>query len=571
MESPSVLQELAELKETVKMLLAAQQQSAPDQQSLAAGLDGLSARSLQTSQFDSGDTAWMLMSTVLVFFMTMPGITLYYCGRVREKNVLATVMQMFTITCIITVWWLICGYSFCFGPIVLSNNNNQVFGPVGSHRFWFENMGLDTAHPLAPTVPESVFCMYQLMFAIVTAALIPGSFADRMQYSAMVIFITLWHIVVYCPIAHAVWHPNGFLNAAGVLDYAGGNVVHISAGCAGLMSAVIIGKRRGYGTDNFEPHNLLVTFMGTCMLWMGWFGFNAGSAFRANERAGYALLVSMIAACMGALSWAGSELLATKRTDVLALVHGSIAGLVAITPASGYVDQTGGFFIGLLSGPVCYFGALLKFNLGYDDALDAFGVHAIGGSLGGILTGFFAQASFCGQNGVFYADTTVGGTQLGIQIYGIVVVFAWSCVATGAILLFVDKLVGLRVSASQEDEGLDATIHGDLMELIMPHLMGSAVKKFNAVKNPEQAGEEDFIQGLELGKITSRNSDGVPSSVNSSFSDTRGPGSMSASFRLDDGLHNWVPAVSSSTPPAVDANAPHSATNETTATPPKQL
>lgn len=423
-----------------------------------------------SSQISAGDTAWMLMSTILVFFMTMPGISLYYCGRVRIKNVLATVMQSYSIVCVITFWWLCWGYSLSFGPVKnITGNGSPIIAEGDTGRFWFQHMSVSTIHPLAPTIPESVFCMYELMFAIVTAALICGSFADRMQYFPFIIFISLWHLCVYCPIAHAVWHPDGFLHKAGVLDYAGGNVVHVSAGMAGLVSAIIIGVRKGFGTEAFEASNILTSFMGMCMLWMGWFGFNAGSSFGANERAGYALLVSQIAAAVGSLSWMLTEMKFIGRPSVLGMIHGSIAGLVAITPASGYVDQTGAVVIGLLSGPVCYFGARAKYSFGYDDALDAFGVHAIGGILGGILTAFFARKEFGSVDGIFYSsaeDLPAAGRLLGLQIYGLVVCGGWSAIATGAILLLVDKTIGLRVSADQEEEGLDATIHGDVVEYL---------------------------------------------------------------------------------------------------------
>lgn len=428
--------------------------------------ENTSQRKLQGS-FNDGDTAWMLTSCALVLFMTIPGLALFYSGMARTKNVLTIAMQCFVITGLITFLWLCFGYSLAFAPV---NNNGTAFRLFGdASRFWLEGLALDTYHQLAPSIPETVFCIYQLTFAIITPALITGAFADRMRFPAMIAFMTLWHFLVYCPIAHAVWHPSGFLNKYGALDYAGGNVVHISSGISGLVCAVYLGHRKGYGKEAFEPHNILLTVVGASMLWVGWFGFNAGSAGGAYDRAGMALLTTQIATGLSTLSWMITEWLVRGQPSVQGTVSGAVAGLVAITPASGYVDQTGAFFIGLIAGPVCYFGAQLKHYLGYDDALDAFGVHAVGGIIGGILTGFFATAAVSGRpNGVFYTDTHYGGRQLGIQLYAITFSVFWALILTFGILLVVDFTIGARVTEKEEEIGLDKSIHGESIGSFVP-------------------------------------------------------------------------------------------------------
>lgn len=426
------------------------------------------------TNMDNGDTAWMLAATALVLMMTIPGLGLYYSGMVRVENVLTTVMQSFSITCLITICWLAFGYSLAFGP---PNKNGYPLDNPSSHypyygvgRLWLTGVTPDSWHSLAPTIPEPVYVTYQLTFAIITAALICGSFADRMKYFPMLFFIFLWHFIVYCPIAHWNWHPMGFLNKAGVLDYAGGNVVHISSGVAGLMSTIVVGNRRGFLKKEFPPHNILLTFMGASLLWVGWFGFNAGSANGASGRAAMAMLATQIATATSSITWVITELIYRKtlKPSVLGMLSGAVGGLVCITPASGYVDYTGAFIIGLVGGPLCFLGAQLKHYLGYDDALDAFGVHAIGGIVGGILTGFFANPNVigcCGATtnvaGVFYSNTHHGGKQLGVQLYGIVVTAGWSAFASFLILKFVDMTMGLRVSAEDEDTGLDSSIHGE--------------------------------------------------------------------------------------------------------------
>jgi len=448
---------------------------------------------------DSGDTAWMLTSTALVLFMTIPGLALYYAGMVREKNVLSTVMQSFSITCLITFLWLAFGYSLCFGPVQPPAESSQFIGDAS--RFWLQGMTINTVHQLAPTIPESVYCMYQLTFAIITPALICGSFADRMKYGPMMLFMAIWHLGVYCPIAHSTWHPDGFLFKYGALDFAGGLVVHISSGISGLVATVLLGHRKGFGKEVFEPHNILLSFTGASMLWVGWFGFNAGSAVHASENAGYALLVTQISSAVAGLSWMITEWLVRGQPSVLGMVSGSIAGLVGITPASGYVDMTGAFIIGLLAGPVCYFGAQLKKHLGYDDALDAFGVHAIGGMLGAILTGFFSNPDISGNiyAGVFYTNTHNGGRQLGAQIYAIVCAVLYSGVCTFIILKGLDMTIGLRVSEAEEMEGLDSSLHG---ETIVRYVANNDNNDQKALKSEKKEGvDDDVANNIEMSKM----------------------------------------------------------------------
>ena len=420
-------------------------------------------RKLQYATTDNGDTSLIILSGAFILLMTIPGLGLYYSGMVRVQNVLASVMQTFSITCLITFMWLGVGYSLAFGPA----NMSATLGNAATHsspmigdgsRLWFWGMNIDSVHQVAPTVPESAFCMFELYFAIITAALICGSFADRMKYGPMLIFMAIWHVGVYCPIAHWNWHPDGFLNKAGVMDWAGGNVVHISSGVAGLMSTIVIGNRKGFGKERFEPHNILLTFFGASLLWVGWYGFVAGSAYTANNLAGIAILNMQISSAMGALTWMTTEWILRKQPSVLGILNGAVAGLVCITPAAGYVGPTGGFFIGFIGGPACYFGAQLKKRLGFDDALDAFGIHAIGGITGGLLTGFFATEQYDHKaNGVFYG----GGKQLGLQIYGIVVTILWSGLFSYLFLQLVDKTIGLRVTEADEEAGLDSSLHGE--------------------------------------------------------------------------------------------------------------
>jgi Amt family ammonium transporter len=409
---------------------------------------------VSTDKVSAGDTAWMLTSTALVLMMCVPGLALFYGGMVRKKNVLATLMQSFACTCVVTILWWLIGYSWAFTP------GNAFIG--GSARALFSGMTyvhddagskLTVSH-LAPTIPETVYAMFQMTFAIITPALIAGAFADRMKFSAMLIFMSAWSLFVYAPIAHMVWEPTGWLNAAGVLDYAGGTVVHINAGIAGLASCLVLGKRLGYGREAMPPHNLTLTLIGASLLWVGWFGFNAGSATAADGRAGMAMLATQMATGAAALGWMFAEWFSKGKPSVLGIASGAVAGLVAITPASGYVGPTSAVIIGAAAGVVCYFAATsLKHRFGYDDSLDAFGVHGIGGILGALLTGVFASKEISGVDG-----------SLVTQCKGVLTTVIYGFVVSYAILVAIDKLFGLRVTEEQEREGLDISLHGESIE-----------------------------------------------------------------------------------------------------------
>ncbi len=399
----------------------------------------------------AGDTAWMLTSTALVLMMTIPGLALFYGGMVRKKNVLATVMQSFATTCIVTIVWMVIAYSLAFTD---GGSMNAYIG--GLDRFLLKGMEVDT---LKGTIPESVFMCFQMTFAIITPALITGAFADRMKFSALVIFMVLWQILIYAPIAHWVWG-GGFLGGLGVLDFAGGTVVHINAGVAGLVCALYIGKRYGYGSENMAPHNLVYSMMGASLLWVGWFGFNAGSELAADGRAGFAMTVTQIATAAAALAWMFSEWLVHKKPSVLGIISGAVAGLVAITPASGYVGPIGSLWIGAAAGIGCFFAATtVKRALGYDDSLDAFGVHAVGGIIGALLTGVFALKAVCGTSGLLEGNPG----QVFIQLEGIVATIVWTAVMTWIILIVTNILVGVRVSQAVEVEGLDINLHGEVV------------------------------------------------------------------------------------------------------------
>jgi len=402
-------------------------------------------------KLDTGDTAWMLTSTALVLMMTIPGLGLFYGGMVRKKNVLATVMQSFAITCLVTVLWMMFGYSLAF----TESGMNAYIG--GLSKSFLAGVGATTTNSLAATIPETVFITFQMTFAIITPALIAGAFAERMKFTAMMWFMALWLFVVYIPIAHWVWG-GGFLGTAGVLDFAGGTVVHINAGIAGLVAAIIIGKRKGLGTANLAPHNLTWSLIGASLLWVGWFGFNAGSAVAADGRAGMAMLVTQIAAATAAMSWLLVEWATKGKPSVLGIISGAIAGLVAITPASGFVGPTGALVIGLAAGVICYWGATgLKRALGYDDSLDAFGVHGVGGIVGAILTGVFAQEAIGGTAGAL--EGNVG--QIWTQVYGILATVVYSAVGSFIILKVIDVVMGLRVDEDVERDGLDLALHGE--------------------------------------------------------------------------------------------------------------
>ena len=402
-------------------------------------------------KLDTGDTAWMLTSTALVLMMTIPGLALFYGGMVRKKNVLATVMQSFAITCLISVLWLIVGYSLAF------TSGSTIIGGLG--RVFLRGMTVDGVSELAKTIPETVYMSFQLTFAIITPALIAGAFAERMKFSAMMWFMGLWSLIVYAPIAHWVWG-GGFLGDWGVLDFAGGTVVHINAGVAGLICALVLGKRRGFGVENMAPHNLVYSVIGASLLWVGWFGFNAGSAGGANVNAGMAMAVTQFATAAAALSWMFAEWATRGKPSVLGVISGAVAGLVAITPASGFVNPMGGLAIGIVAGLVCFWGATsLKRAMGYDDSLDAFGVHGIGGFVGAILTGVFAIEAIGGENKRGLIDGNSG--QVLTQLWGCLVCIAWCAVATFILLKIVDALIGLRVTNEEEIEGLDINLHGE--------------------------------------------------------------------------------------------------------------
>jgi Amt family ammonium transporter len=402
----------------------------------------------------AGDTAWMLTSTALVLMMTIPGLALFYGGMVRKKNVLATVMQSFATTCIVTIVWMVISYSLAFRD---GGSLNAYIG--GMDRLLLKGMAVGE---LKGTIPESVFMCFQLTFAIITPALICGAFADRMKFSALVLFMILWSIFVYAPIAHWVWG-GGFLGGLGVLDFAGGTVVHINAGVAGLVCAIFLGKRLGYGSENMAPHNLVLSVIGAALLWVGWFGFNAGSELAADGRAGMAMTVTQIATAMAALAWMFTEWLVHGKPSVLGIISGAVAGLVAITPASGYVDPVGSLWIGAAAGVGCYFAATtVKRALGYDDSLDAFGVHAVGGIIGAVLTGVFARQAVGGDAAVGLLDGNSG--QVLTQIEGVLATIIWSGFATLVILIVINILVGVRVSQAAEVEGLDINLHGEVVQ-----------------------------------------------------------------------------------------------------------
>jgi Amt family ammonium transporter len=400
-------------------------------------------------KLDSGDTAWMLTSTALVLLMTIPGVALFYGGMVRKKNVLATVMQSFAITALITVVWMVIGYSLAFAE------GTAYVGGFG--KAFLKGMGTGS---LQGTIPETVFMVFQMTFAIITPALIMGSLVDRIKFSAMLWFVGLWSILVYSPICHWVWG-GGFLGKDGVLDFAGGTVVHINAGIAGLVGALVLGKRTGYGSENMAPHNLTLSVIGASLLWVGWFGFNAGSAVAANGTAGMAMAVTQIATAAAALAWMFMEWIARGKPSVLGIVSGAVAGLVAITPASGFVTPTGALVIGAVAGVVCFFAATsVKRALGYDDSLDAFGVHAIGGIVGALLTGVFAAKAVGNTSGLLEGNAA----QVWIQLKGILWTIVYCGVVSFILFKIIDLVIGLRVAEDEEREGLDQVLHGESVQ-----------------------------------------------------------------------------------------------------------
>ena len=410
----------------------------------AAPAEAAPAEAAAAPMINTGDTAWMLTSTALVLMMTIPGLALFYGGMVRKKNVLATTAQSFAVTALVSVLWMIIGYSLAFTD---GGSHQALFG--GFSYMFLGPMGLNSTHSLAATIPESVFMTFQMTFAIITPALIAGAFADRMKFSALLWFMGLWLIFVYAPIAHWVWG-GGMLGGMGVLDYAGGTVVHLNAGTAGLVCALVLGKRVGYGSENMAPHNLVLSLIGASLLWVGWFGFNAGMAMAATQ----------IATAAAALAWMFSEWLVAKKPSVLGMISGAVAGLVAITPASGFVNPMGALCIGIAAGVVCYLASVpMKRAFGYDDALDVWGVHGVGGALGAVLTGVFASNAINSLGMGWVHDGNFG--QVITQIIGVLYTFVYCAIATFIILKVVDLTVGLRVKRDVEVEGLDINLHGE--------------------------------------------------------------------------------------------------------------
>jgi ammonium transporter, Amt family len=421
-------------------------------------------------KLDSGDTAWMLASTALVLLMTIPGLALFYAGMVRKKNILATMMQSFTICCIVTIVWMVAGYSIAFttGNPFMGDFSRVMLHGIADHivkgndsQAFVLASGVKDVADMTTTIPETVYMMFQMTFAIITPALIAGAFADRMKFSAMCLFMTLWSLFVYSPIAHMVWSPSGYWSMAGVLDFAGGTVVHINAGVAGLVCALVLGKRSGYGTVNMAPHNLAYAVIGASLLWVGWFGFNAGSAVAANGRAGMAMTVTQIATAAAALGWMFAEWIAKGKPSVLGAASGAVAGLVAITPASGFVLPGGSLVIGIAAGVGCFWASTsLKHMLGYDDSLDAFGVHGIGGIIGALLTGVFAYGPLSATDAS--PDGSPGGLpQFILQCEGVASTIVITAVGTFIILMICKAITGLRVNEEEEREGLDIVLHGE--------------------------------------------------------------------------------------------------------------
>ena len=416
------------------------------------------------AKIDSGDTAWMMTATALVLLMAIPGLALFYAGMVRKKNVLAMMMQCFAICSLVTILWMVVGYSLAFGEgnSVIGNFSRVLLGGM----VWDKPFTLGSGDgAVAFTIPEVVFMMFQMTFAIITPALICGAFADRMKFSAMLWFSGAWLILVYAPIAHMVWHPSGWMFVLGALDFAGGTVVHINAGIAGLVAAIVIGKRRGYGNDNMAPYNLTLAVIGASLLWVGWFGFNAGSAGAAGGRAGMAMAVTQIAAAAAALAWMFAEWGTRGKPSVLGIISGAIAGLVAITPASGFAMPGGALIIGAVAGLVCFWASTsLKRKLGFDDSLDVFGVHGVGGIVGALLTGIFAvgalsatEATPAGYQGLLEGNAG----QVVTQAIAVAFTVVYTAIASFVILKVVDATVGLRVSDEEERDGLDISLHGE--------------------------------------------------------------------------------------------------------------
>ena len=415
------------------------------------------------AKVDTGDAAWMLVSTALVLMMTVPGVALFYAGMVRKKNVLATMMQSFSICALVSVLWMVAGYSLAFseGNAWIGDFSRFFLGGLAEN--WDKPFTLGSGDAaVATTIPESIFLTFQMTFAIITGALITGAVADRMKFSALLVFVGLWTLLVYSPVAHWVWHPNGWIFELGALDFAGGTVVHINAGVAGLVAAIVLGKRIGYGSENLSPFNLGLAVIGAGLLWVGWFGFNAGSAFGSSGgRAGMAMLVTQIGAAAAVLSWTLAEWIGKGKPSVLGAISGAVAGLVAITPASGFVLPGSALIIGLVAGVAGYWGSTaLKRALKYDDSLDAFGVHGICGIVGALLVGFLAYGPLSATAAL--PEGSSGGMEQFIkQVIAVAATMAYTAIATWILLKITDVIVGLRVTEEEEREGLDVALHGE--------------------------------------------------------------------------------------------------------------
>src|SRR5262245_34558069 len=409
------------------------------------------AAAAEPPKLDAANTAWMLTSSVLVLFMTLPGLALFYAGLVRMKNVLSVLMQCFAITCIVTLAWVAVGYSIALGD---GGANNAWYGGLAKSFL----AGVDLKAIKVNGVPETVFAMYQLTFAIITPALVIGAFAERVKFSGMLLFSVLWLLVVYCPVAHWVWG-DGWLQKRGLMDFAGGTVVHLNAGVAALVCAVVLGRRRGFPETAMPPHNMTMVLTGAAMLWVGWFGFNAGSALAADGAAGMAMIVTHIGAATGAFVWMMCEWIRYGKPSALGIATGMVAGLGTITPASGFVGPIGALIIGASAGVICFFAtSYMKRALNVDDSLDVFPVHGVGGLLGTLLTGILVSASF---GGIGYPEKVTMGEQFMTQLIGVVAVGIWSGVITWILLKLVDALAGMRCASEEETEGLDTVLHGE--------------------------------------------------------------------------------------------------------------
>lgn len=397
-------------------------------------------------KIDTGDTAWILMSSALVLCMTLPGLALFYGGLVRSKNVLGTIMHSAVILCVISLVWVLLGYSLAFGP--------DVGGVIGGLEWvGLQGVGLEPSTTYATTIPHQVFMVFQMMFAAITVALMTGSIAERMKFKALLLFSVLWSLIIYSPLAHWVWG-GGWLAQLGALDFAGGAVVHISSGFGALVCAIMVGKRKGFGTEPMPPHNLPMTVLGTGLLWFGWFGFNAGSALGANGVAAAAFVATHTAAAAGGISWMAAEWVHRGKPTVLGILSGMVAGLATVTPGAGFLGPLSAMLIGLLAGTLCYLAVVWKMRLGYDDSLDVVGIHGVGGFTGILATGLFASI---GAQGLFFGNPGL----FGIQVVLALVTLAFSVVGTFIILKFVDLTVGLRVTAQEEEVGLDLSQHSE--------------------------------------------------------------------------------------------------------------